>query len=40
MRADDEHDPLDSWLNQQVQPLPPPPVALPPLPPEEPLEPK
>jgi hypothetical protein len=25
MRADDEHDPLDSWLNQQVQPLPPPP---------------
>ncbi len=25
MRADDEHDPLDRWLNQQVQPLPPPP---------------
>jgi hypothetical protein len=25
MRADDEHDPLDSWLNQQVKPLPPPP---------------
>lgn len=25
MRVDDEHDPLDSWLNQQVQPLPPPP---------------
>jgi hypothetical protein len=25
MRADDEHDPLDSWLNQQVRPLPPPP---------------
>jgi len=25
MRANDEHDPLDSWLNQQVQPLPPPP---------------
>jgi hypothetical protein len=25
MRGDDEHDPLDSWLNQQVQPLPPPP---------------
>jgi hypothetical protein len=25
MRADDEHDPLDQWLNQQVQPLPPPP---------------
>ena len=24
MRANDEHDPLDSWLNQQVQPLPPP----------------
>jgi len=25
MRADDDRDPLDSWLNQQVQPLPPPP---------------
>jgi hypothetical protein len=25
MRADDEHDPLDSWLSQQVRPLPPPP---------------
>jgi hypothetical protein len=25
MRADDEHDPLDRWLNQQVQPLLPPP---------------
>ncbi len=25
MRADDDHDPLDSWLNQQVKPLPPPP---------------
>jgi hypothetical protein len=25
MRADDEHDPLDRWLNQRVQPLPPPP---------------
>ena len=25
MRADDERDPLDSWLNQQVKPLPPPP---------------
>ncbi|HEY0937677.1 MAG TPA: hypothetical protein VGD91_28555 [Trebonia sp.] len=25
MRADHEHDPLDSWLNQQVRPLPPPP---------------
>jgi hypothetical protein len=25
MRADDDHDPLDSWLNQQVRPLPPPP---------------
>jgi hypothetical protein len=25
MRADDERDPLDRWLNQQVQPLPPPP---------------
>lgn len=25
MRADDERDPLDSWLNQQVRPLPPPP---------------
>ena len=25
MRADDERDPLDSWLNQQAKPLPPPP---------------
>ena len=25
MRADNEHDPLDNWLNQQVRPLPPPP---------------
>jgi hypothetical protein len=25
MRADDDRDPLDSWLNQQVKPLPPPP---------------
>jgi len=25
MPADNEHDPLDRWLNQQVQPLPPPP---------------
>jgi hypothetical protein len=25
MRADDEQDPLDRWLNQQVKPLPPPP---------------
>jgi hypothetical protein len=25
MRGNDEHDPLDSWLNHQVQPLPPPP---------------
>jgi len=25
MPADDEHDPLDRWLDQQVQPLPPPP---------------
>ena len=25
MPADDERDPLDSWLNQQVRPLPPPP---------------
>jgi hypothetical protein len=25
MSGNDEHDPLDSWLNQQVRPLPPPP---------------
>jgi hypothetical protein len=25
MRADDDRDPLDSWLSQQVKPLPPPP---------------
>ncbi|HMD95347.1 MAG TPA: hypothetical protein VKG80_22160 [Trebonia sp.] len=25
MPVNDEHDPLDSWLNQQVRPLPPPP---------------
>ena len=25
MHADDERDPLDRWLSQQVQPLPPPP---------------
>ena len=25
MPGNDEHDPLDSWLNQQVRPLPPPP---------------
>jgi hypothetical protein len=25
MRGNDEHDPLDSWLGQQVRPLPPPP---------------
>lgn len=25
MHADDDHDPLDRWLNQQVRPLPPPP---------------
>ena len=25
MPADNEHDPLDRWLNQQVRPLPPPP---------------
>jgi photosystem II stability/assembly factor-like uncharacterized protein len=25
MRAEDDHDPLDSWLNQQVRPLSPPP---------------
>jgi hypothetical protein len=25
MPAEDEHDPLDSWLSQQVRPLPPPP---------------
>ena len=25
MRADDDRDPLDNWLNQQIQPLPPPP---------------
>ncbi len=25
MPGNDEHDPLDNWLNQQVQPLPPPP---------------
>jgi hypothetical protein len=24
MPADDERDPLDHWLNQQVRPLPPP----------------
>ncbi len=25
MHADDDRDPLDRWLSQQVQPLPPPP---------------
>lgn len=25
MRGNDQHDPLDSWLNEQVRPLPPPP---------------
>src|ERR1700678_2275291 len=25
MGANDEHDPLDDWLHQQVRPLPPPP---------------